>query len=215
MIPVQKQPEPGNFTEIVTKKANKFLNEKPSPTGKEIHNRPYWRNALDDLYKSYSKVCAYSSVWCPRDGVTVDHFIPVSGLKYSNPKLVYDWDNFRLASRSMNTEKNRFQDVLDPFLIKPGWFVMDFPSLIIKGGAGLSSQNREKVEATIKRLKLNAREKYIEYRWEILWDYCELCSQYDDIEPILKHLERKAPFIAYELKRQDLTKQIAKVMKYS
>ncbi|NIM13021.1 MAG: hypothetical protein GTO45_12915 [Candidatus Aminicenantes bacterium] len=214
MIPVPKQPEPENFAETVTKKADAFLKKKNSPTGKEIHNRPYWRNALDDLYKAYNKVCAYSALWFPRDAVTVDHYIPISVIAQSNPGLAYDWNNFRLASRSMNTEKGKFQDVLDPFLIEPGWFAMEFPSLIIKSGSDLSPGCRGKVEATIKRLKLNEKEKYIEYRHEILWDYCLLCSEYDNIDPIFNHLEKRAPFIAYELKRQGLTKEIVYMMKY-
>lgn len=214
MIPVKQQPEPKNFAQKVTKKAHSFLSENPSPTRKEISKRPYWRNVLDDLYKAYNKVCAYSALWCPRDMVTVDHYIPIHVLKNNNPKLAYDWSNFRLASRSMNSEKHIFQDVLDPFHVESGWFVMDFPSLIIKSGSNLSPSQMEKVEATINRLKLNEKEKYMEYRREILCDYCELCNQYDNIEPVFNHLEKRAPFIAFELKRQGLTKRIVNLMKY-
>jgi hypothetical protein len=215
MIPLKKLPEPGNFADNVTQKANAFLSKHPQPTAEEIRDRPYWRYALDDLHRVYNQICAYSALWCPLDMATVDHFTPISVLvKQKEPKSAYDWNNFRLASRSMNTEKHHFQDVWDPFLVQTGWFVMDFPSLMVKSGSGLSSTLREKVEATIKRLKLNEKEKYIEYRRQFLWDYCDLCSNSDSIECALRHLGRKAPFIAFELQRQELTRKIVAMMKF-
>jgi hypothetical protein len=77
------------------------------------------------------------------------------------------------------------------------------------------TKKADKVETTIKRLKLNEKEKHIEYRLEFLCDYCELCRQYGNIEPAWRHLEKKAPFIAYELKRQGLTKKIVHMMRCS
>ena len=215
MIPVKKLPEPAAFSETVTKKAERFLSGKPSPNPKEIKENPYWRNALDDLYSAYGKVCAYSALYCPRAMVTVDHYIPIHYLCIiSKPGLAYSWDNFRLASRSMNSEKHIFLDVLDPFLIGTGWFIMDFPSLFIKSGENLSPEQTEKVEATIKRLKLNEKEKHIEYRREFLDDYCELCREYNNIAPAFNHLQKKAPFIAFELERQGLAEKIVRMMKY-
>jgi len=214
MIPVEKQPAPNKFAERVTVKAKTFLAGSTSPGAREINSRPYWRDALQDLHKSYGRVCAYSALWCPLDMATVDHFIPINALIFINPALAYDWENFRLASRSMNSEKHKFQDVVDPFLVEPGWFIMDFPSLMIRSGTDLSPEDREKVEASIRRLKLNEKEKYIEYRREFLKDYCELCRGSAGITPALAHLEKKAPFIAYELKRQKLTNRIIHMMKY-
>lgn len=214
MIPVHEQQKPKTFAEEVTKRARAFIDNKPSPTTKEIHNRPYWRKVLKNLHKAYGQVCAYSALWCPLDMATVDHFIPIHVLVHTEPQLAYDWRNFRLASRSMNTEKHKFQDVIDPFTIEWGWFVMDFPSLMIKNGAPPGSRERKKVDASIARLKLNEKEKYIEYRWEFLCDYCDLCRDCGNIGPAFNHLEKKAPFIAYELKRQGLTEQIIHMMKY-
>ncbi|MDM8548455.1 hypothetical protein QUF72_00195 [Desulfobacterales bacterium HSG2] len=116
------------------------------------------------------------------------------------------WCNFRLAARSMNTEKGNFQDVADPFTLKPESFVMEFPSLMIRSGPGLTPSRREKIEATINRLKLNEKEKYIEVRREWLCAYCEG-------EITFSFLRKMAPFIAYELKRQNLGKHIVSVMK--
>lgn len=214
MIPVVRQPAPACFAQKVTEKANTFLKKITFPGVREIRSRHYWRNVLPELHKSYKKVCAYSALWCPLDMAVVDHFIPIKELIHINPALAYDWGNFRLASRSMNNEKYTFRDVLDPFLIKYGWFAMDFPSLMVKSGDNLSPDVREKVEATIRRLKLNEKEKYIEYRREFLEDYCKLCGNSDNIKPAWEHLEEKAPFVAYELKRQGLKKRIIHIMKY-
>ncbi|MCI0471585.1 MAG: hypothetical protein L0Y73_08010, partial [Candidatus Aminicenantes bacterium] len=213
MMPVRRQPPPDDFADKVTEKAKAFLKENPFPTAKEIRSNHLWRDVLPDLHEVFDQVCAYSSLWCPLDMATVDHFVPVSALIHINPALAYDWENFRLASRSMNSEKCNFQDVLDPFLVRFGWFVMDFSTLMIKIGSGLSPDDYKKVDATIKRLKFNDKEKYFQYRKQFLMDYCDFCSDSDDIKPALRYLERKAPFIAYELKRQGLTKKIIHIMK--
>jgi len=220
MIPVERQPEPGKFFETVTKKAIEFFKKNPLPNVDTIRKNPYWRNSLSDLYFTYGKICAYSALWCSRDAATVDHFIPISSLQAKNITLAYSWDNFRLASKSMNTEKHTFQDVIDPFLVEPGWFVMDFPSLMIRSSDHLSHPIKEKVEATIHRLKLNQKAEYIEYRAEFLVAYCRRCKKYLDIYPDFNidiefdTLAEKAPFLAYELKRQGLEKQIVYMMAY-
>lgn len=214
MMPTAEKKEPKDFSKKVTEKADAFLNKTANPTRKDIDNRPYWRNALGDLYKDYEEVCAYCGLWFHRDAVTVDHFIPVCDIWNRNPKLAYEWSNFRLASRSMNGEKGRSRDVLDPFHIGPGWFVIDFPSMIIKSGPGLSTSDKAGVEATILRLKLNIKEKYINYRRKIIRQYFDMVMKWEEFGQALDSLERMAPFIAYELKRQSLTEKIVKMMKY-
>jgi hypothetical protein len=215
MIPVAPQPEPANFHKDVTQKANAFLKKNSIPGIKAISNRHYWRNALGDLHEAYCRICSYSGLWCPRDSATVDHFVPIHALAHTNPRMAYEWENFRLSSRSMNSEKYKFRDVLDPFTIEAGWFVMDFPSLFIGSSPDLNEEQTRQVKDTIRRLKLNKKEKYIKYRQEFLLEYCELFKDCGKIEPALNYLERKAPFIAYELKRQELTVKVIKMMKYS
>ncbi len=204
MIRVEPRPAPENFDEKVGAPARAFLRKTPSPGIEELRNRPYWRNILDDLYVTYGKVCAYSALWCTRDGATVDHFLPA----VENPQRAYDWNNFRLASRSMNSEKRDFQDVVDPFIIAPGSFVMEFPSLMIKSGPDLTPSDAEKINKTINRLKLNKKEKYINYRREWLCAYCD-----GDIS--FAFLNERAPFIAYELNRQKLKDNISDIMNCS
>jgi hypothetical protein len=217
MIPVAEQQPPNDFDEKVTTKAREFLVKYPKPTKKQIDRKPYWRFALDDLYRSYGRICAYSGLWCQRDAATVDHFLPVAEICKQQPRLApelaYDWHNFRLASPSMNREKRDYMDVVDPFTILPHSFVIDFPSMMIKAGPDLPGSDKEKVNATIKRLKLNTKERYKGYRLKLIREYCREVREFKDgLQQAFFHLERMAPFIAYELKRQKLTEKIIEMV---
>jgi len=214
VIPVKKQKEPADFAAKVTRKALAFLARVPNPTKGDIDARPWWRNALDDLYKTYGEVCTYSGLWFQRDAVSVDHFTPIGALWKDNPTAAYEWDNFRLASRSMNFEKGDYTDVVDPFTIKPFWFVIDFSSMNVKSGSDLSSEEKARVDATIKRLKLNdIKKRYITFRRKLINEYCDKARKWKHTGQALEVLNEKAPFIAFELKRQGLEKKIVKDLK--
>jgi hypothetical protein len=211
MIPVAKKKKPEDFYKKVTRKAKAFLKKTPKPTKEQIDKKSYWSDVLDDLYEAYEQACAYSGLRFQREAVEVDHFIPRNAIWKSNPMMAYEWCNFRLASRSMNREKWHYQDVVDPFKIDWGWFVIDFPSMVVKSGPGLDTSDKVRVEATIERLKLNdLKKRYIHYRRKLIRQYCESYRKWNKVGPGLDELQRRAPFIAYELKRQKLTKKIAR-----
>lgn len=201
MIPVRQQPEPNDFETKVRLKGVVFLQMVSQP--KAWDNREYWRESLKDLYGTYNRVCAYSAQWIPwiEGSPTVDHFIP----KSAKPELAYEWNNFRLSCLKMNARKRDFQDVLDPFQIKPGWFTLDFPSLLIKVSSDLDEPIKSQVRSTIKRLKLNDDDDCVKHRQDWLMRYCERQITFD-------FLKETAPFIAYELERQDLVGSIAVIM---
>ena len=201
MIPIEPQPEPADFQDKVRNPGESFLNDHKSiEEGETVNwkNREYWRRILLDLYDSYDSICAYSAHWIPRDtGVsTVDHFVP----KSVAPQLAYEWFNYRLASLKMNSRKGKYQDVLDPFKIQEGWFILKFPSVLVKPNFDLSEVRKDRVWATIKRLQLN-REDSVDSRLSWLRCYCN-----GDIS--FEHLQRRAPFIAYEIRRQNLRREI-------
>lgn len=202
MIPVKEQPEPDAFSQKVRKPGAAFLQKTVHPI-KDWKNKEYWRYALRDLYQAYAGICAYSSHWIQYDAgaVTVDHFIP----KSVAPRLAYDWRNYRLASRMMNIRKGNYRDVLDPFKLKPNWFILEFPSLLIKPNPSLSLSQKEKVIATIRRLKLNHNETCVQARQHWLQSFCKGCP--------FEFLKQHAPFIALELQRQNLVETIASIMK--
>jgi hypothetical protein len=206
MIHIQEQPEPGDFSRKVREPGSAFLQKVPHPTGSAWNHREYWQYSLSDLYDAYNGVCAYSAHWIPcSTGVaTVDHFIP----KSVEPQLAYEWRNYRLASLKLNSRKGEYQDVLDPFKLQPDWFILDFPSLLVKPNSSLSASEKEQVHATIKRLKLNDDDTCVQDRLHWIRDFAKG-------ELSFSFLKRKAPFLAYELQRQGLVDNIAVIMKVS
>jgi hypothetical protein len=102
----------------------------------------------------------------------------------------------------LNARKWTFQDVLDPFTIQPGWFILHFPSLYVKADPSLDLHIQQKVISTIDRLKLNDEDSCVQSRESWLIPFCR--GQYP-----FTFLQEKAPFIAYELERQDLVDKIS------
>lgn len=204
MIPVSLQPEPQDFFTKVREPGQKFLATTPHPTNKTWKNKEYWQNVIEDLYDAYDGVCAYSGEWipCTTGDPTVDHYIP----KSISPRQAYEWDNFRLACLRFNRWKREFQDVLDPFTIIENSFQLLFPSLQVVANPDLSYEGREKISATIKRLRLNnglcikARKRWVAplVRGKISFDF----------------MKERAPFLAYEMERQGLVDKISEVMEF-
>jgi hypothetical protein len=96
------------------------------------------------------------------------------------------------------------EDVLDPFLLHDGWFVIDFPSMLVRPDSNLAHADRQAVRATIDRLGLNDEGTCLKSRVKWLRDYCSHDISFD-------HLRRNAPFIVAELERQELTATIRDV----
>ena len=189
MIPVIFQPEPADFALKIRQPGNNFIRLCARPTAKDFKRKPLWKSALADMKKSYGSICAYTSMYITSDA-SIDHFLP----KSSHPHLAYEWTNYRLAISKINTNKGDSRDVLDPFTIQPGWFILDIASLHIRPNSLLPSQVSLAIQKTIDILKLNA-EEWVEIRFEILNHYLN-----GDIQ--IGFLEKKYPFIALEVKRQ-------------
>ena len=204
MIHVVPQAEPASFNSLVRIPGRKFLRKTPKPTAKQFASHSDWREILDVLHDSYAGICAYSCHWIPYDtgNDTVEHFKPKS--KY--PKLAYEWSNYRLVCGLLNGRKQNQEDVLDPFNVANGQFILIFPSLFVVPAPSLSSATKNKVLKTISRLGLNDEGTCLKSRIKWTTDYCN-----DDYD--FRHLERHAPFIALELKRQKLVAAIKPMMK--
>jgi hypothetical protein len=193
VIRVTQQSEPIFFDSRIRQRGNQFrLNNatKPLPD--------YWRECLSDLWYAYSGICAYS---CMRmmlgsSEKTVDHYHPRSNF----PELAYEWSNYRLASRAMNSNKGTKSVIIDPFDVEDDWFVMSFPDAQINSNEALPSEIKARVETTIRELKLNLEPAWT-HRQEWLGEYCS-----DGIS--FEHLKKYAPFMARELQRQGLEAQI-------
>lgn len=197
MIPVAPQPEPTGFDHRVRQPGLRWMQKKgidiaqPLPSGTVLES--YWRECLPELYHAYGGVCAFVSIHIPRTtgARSVEHFVA----KSPEPSQAYEWSNFRLACSKMNARKNIFDDVLDPFTLSPDTFQLNLFDGAIRVNPELSANDQRAAQTTIDRLGLDD-EDCREDRREYFDDYCN-----NRDEAVLK---RKAPFVWYEAKRQNL-----------
>lgn len=191
MIPLVLQPEPATFDSTVRRPGQAFLRRVPHPTSEQFKRKAYWKEALPSLKTTYRSICAYSSCWVP-SSCSVDHFHP----KTTHPQLAYEWSNYRLADAKINNNKSNSNQVLDPFHIQTGWFVLDIATLWVTPEPTLQKAVFEAVETTIKVLRLND-DDWVQMRFEIL-------RQYRDRECTIGFLQRYYPFMASEITRQQV-----------
>ncbi len=191
-MPIKKQKEPPHFFETVQKPGEEFLAHHPEARGSKL--RAYWREIIPDLHKAYHSICAYTCHWISDDTgwSTVDHFKP----KELYPHDAYRWDNYRLVCGRLNGRKGTSENVLDPFTLQEGWFALLFPSLLLTTGKHITEEEAKRVKQTIKILKLNDS-TCVSGRRSWLQPYLD--GMYG-----MAYLEEKAPFLASELKRQNL-----------
>lgn len=194
MIPVKMQPEPKNFDVLVRKPGNEFLAHVPTPASTDWTGKEYWQKALPDAKAAYKSICAYSAMWIPHTtgNHSIDHFVP----KSKAPQLAYEWSNFRYVAARFNSRKG-IKTILDPFTIEADWFILNFGTFYVSANPLLPEQQKNKVNQTIEILKLNSDDEMVEER-EGYYNY------YKRGEITFSHLEKMAPFIACEVKRQGL-----------
>lgn len=158
---------------------------------------PLWREVLPDMLSAYKRTCAYLALYIEHatGSPSVDHVTP----KSKAWDQVYEWSNYRLAAALINSKKNDLELVLDPFTIDDGLFALELVELQVTPGVAAVADLRAKVEDTIRVLGLNHVECCAARR--------EYVAGYEDgpakggIE--LAYLERRAPFVARELRRQN------------
>lgn len=214
MIPVIEADEPDTFDELVRKRGLRALAElvgesaaeprrgKPRPNAGGCPSREaipadkfptYWRKAIPDLRERYHNRCAYLALYLHKPGkASVDHYIP----KSKDWRHVYEWRNYRLCDPVINGTRGNRSLNFDPFTVEPGVFGLEFDEYQVVAGPLASGSLITQVDDDIVALGLNlrecrqAREEYVlDYRGGVI---------------ALEYLERKAPFIAQELRRQGL-----------
>lgn len=158
---------------------------------------PLWRDALPELRNAYDGLCAYLALYIEHGtgAPSIDHFVPRS----KDWRLVYEWSNYRLCSSLINGHRSDRELAHDPFMLEPGLFALEFTDYQVKPGPAARGRTSDTVMRTIGDLGLNqrdcrkAREEYV--------------AAYRNGPPegiALARLERRAPFIAQELRRQGL-----------
>lgn len=190
LIPVTSQPQPANFEATVGIPGRDFLRRNPTPA--TFKGSEFWKLCLDDLRTAYRGICAYCCLWVP-SLCSVDHFAP----KSSSPHLAYEWSNYRLAHQKVNSYKGNSTDVLDPFHIQEGWFILDFSNCFVKPNPTTPQPVQDQVTNTIAILRLNTDETLVQSRFFIVRAYSKGRCDMD-------FLDECYPFIATELKRQGL-----------
>ena len=196
MIPVAIKPEPLDFHQKVRQKGQNFLTLTTPTKSKDWEGHEYWRASLSDLETLYGDICAYCCLRIASctGNPTVDHYQHKSQFH----QLAYEWNNFRLAAGRMNSRKGVFTDVLDPFTVQEGWFIIEFaPAITVKPNPTLDEPTKTAVTACIKRLKLDRDENYLA---EVETWY----KMFANNEISFEVLSGFAPFMAYELRRQGL-----------
>jgi hypothetical protein len=153
---------------------------------------------LPELRDAYGNLCAYLGFYLEHGtgNASVDHFVP----KSKSWRLVYEWSNYRLCSSLINGHRRDRAILFDPFTIAPGLFALELTEFQVKPGPAARGPTWDLVTNTIDGLLgLNqrdcrkAREAYVD-------DY----FRGPPVGIELARLERRAPFIAQELRRQGL-----------
>lgn len=209
MLPLQCAPEPHSFDAKVRKKGlsaiDEFVGRKPrvnhsGPRRKKLAKReseipadafpPYWRDALDDLLTAYHRRCAFLGLYLEHatGNSSVDHMLPKSRAW----KHVYEWCNYRLCAASVNAAKRDGVGIVDPFECKEGWFLLELVAFQVTRGPKAPAGRSTEFDSTLVLLNSDeacrAREEYV--------------KDYQDGSIDLRYLERRAPFVARELRRQ-------------
>jgi len=211
MIPVTPIGPPAGFAQKVVKPAKAWATRKgwpwnaPPPTGKANDLPAKWTACLDDLHSGYGGICAYLSVYTHRaeQAGSVDHFVPKSVAPISE---AYNWSNFRLASRPMNTNKDDYQDVLDPFTLPAELFTLNLLNgrvRVNKSVASPGSALHQQALDTINRLKLNLG-PFRSLRLEFIDEYLRQRQLLDPqaLDSARAQLRARSPFIFQEVIRQ-------------
>lgn len=193
MIRVECQPEYPGFDSDVRVPGQNFLTLVPNPTTAQFKKKRYWSKSLNELISAYGGRCAFTTRRLVETG-SVDHFRP----KSIYPHLAYEWDNFRFCRQSINSRKGNSEELLDPFAIVDGWFVLDLPSCLIKPAPHLVRETRVGVNKTVATLGLNQDEKLVGERSDLLIALAQGLIT-------LEYLDGFFPFISKEVRRQGVS----------
>lgn len=209
MIPVSCATEPATFDSKVRQPGLSAIDElvgrtprkrRPGPKRPAAATREsdipadrfpsFWREALPEMLDAYSRRCAFLALRIPHatGNPTVDHMLPKSRARQD----VYEWKNYRLCAALINTHKSDLTGVIDPFSCRDGWFALELVAFQVVRGSSAPKSHAAAIDNTLPLLNLpdccRARGTYV--------------TEYEDGHIDVDYLERNAPFVASELRRQ-------------
>jgi len=207
MIPIVLAPEPPGFNSMIREKGLSSIDEMVGRPPRVPHRGrrrqkiaiheedipaeqfpPYWRDALPDLLRSYKRRCAFLALYLEHatGNPSVDHMLP----KSRRWNLVYEWENYRLCAASVNARRNDMTGIIDPVECRAGWFALELVGFQVIRGATAPPANARAIDATLDLVNTpefcKAREEYV--------------TSYEAGDISVGYLERRAPFVAGELR---------------
>lgn len=156
------------------------------PKASEFPN--YWTKYEGELARAFHQRCGWWAMWIAEG--EVDHFLS----KKNNPKLAYEWSNYRYIAGSVNrTKGNHDANVLDPFEIQDGWFEVILPSMQLILTDQFPTALKEKASFTLEQLRLREGAKVV--RCRLRW-----YESFKNGMP-MSELEKFAPLVAKAVKK--------------
>ena len=195
-------PEPSTFNKKVREPGRDFLkNLGITKQGDVADNIPwdkarFWAKCYKELDSAYNYICCYVGMRINNssnrfESHSVEHFIP----KSINPWLAYEWDNYRLACRKANSDRDK-KPVIDPFLVGPDDFRLDLFTQKLFPNPILSKQKQQEVKDTIDNIDLNC-DYWVKNGQNYYCEYLKMESE----EEGRKYLQKNAPILLAELLR--------------
>lgn len=220
MIPVHEQPPPARFDDDVSIPGGRILDEMcglpvrhkrrsgracvqreygpredrrlvttyAELPASNLRDFAYWTAIIPELMSAYGSICAYTGfrVEHALGSPTVDHFVPLE----RDVTKAYDWSNYRLSCRTVNSHKGTKLNIIDPFTVQKDWFRVNLFTFHIIPGPFLSTTLQKRIrEEAIEPLKLNEDQKLVGLRRRLYMrftqnnDYASLCED----APIVAH----------------------------
>jgi len=193
VLKIDLKPEPPCFDSEVRQRGLNYIGQKgidtkqPLPDGITLVS--YWRKCYTELYETYNGVCAYLAIYFEKvtGGGSVEHYLP----KKLRPDLAYEWENYRLVTRIVNSRKGDYLDVVDPAYIHNDWFYLELTTGHIYPNPSLADYRKDAAQKSIDRLRLDDGEmrRMRTKRWS---DYCESKISKEYLEEIAPHIYAEA-----------------------
>ena len=178
--------KPPGFVRAVERPGKRWL-----ATHKQERPRDLWSKFKPQLAEAFRNLCAYSAMYEPVG--TIDHFVSIS----EDRRRAYDWTNYRYCSGWLNSSKQHLpsKDVLDPFLVRDGWFEILLPSLQLVVADALPRAYRARANRMLVRLHLRDGEAVMRQRR--MW-----LRMYEEGKLPLEGLAKMAPLIAKAVQKR-------------
>jgi hypothetical protein len=187
MIRCRCSKKPRNFHRLVERPGKRWLAAHPRGRPRDL-----WSRYKSELAVSFRGLCAYGAMHEPVG--TVDHFVSLS----EDRQRAYDWTNYRFCSAWLNSSKQhlRSTELLDPYLVRDGWFELLLPSLQLVVTEAMPRRHRAQATLMLTRLHLRDGEHVMRQRRRWL-------RLYEERKISLRGLAEMAPLLAAAIRKRE------------